>query len=170
MLKSVSGLKLADSEVSFSVIESGGFSFLKTPLGLPVVPEVYNIDLPAIGFSILASSSEAIASSYNEASFALPPADKIMTSGDFAFISEMVSCKIESQTTAFASQFSTMYVTSSGVRCQLMGVIRSPILKGPYKASRNSGLFLQTIATASPCRSPFLSKKLAYLLEFALSS
>ena len=94
----------------------------------------------------------------------------MMTSGNFAFISEMVSSKIESHTTAFASQFSTMYVTSSGVRCQLMGVILSPILKGPYKASKNSGLFLQTIATASPDCSPCLSKKLAYLLEFAFSS
>ena len=73
MLKSVSGLKLADSEVNFSVIESGGFSFLNTPLGLPVVPEVYSIDLPAMGFSMLSPSSDAIASSYNKASLAWPP-------------------------------------------------------------------------------------------------
>ena len=39
-----------------------------------------------------------------------------------------------------------------------MGVILRPILRGPNKASKNSGLFLQTIAIASPGCKPSLKE------------
>jgi hypothetical protein len=118
-----------------------------------------------------AGSWPASALSYGSKPSTSPPtARRTVAWGASAAAAAATAPKRVSATNTRAWQSRTMYAASSAVRCQLMGVKRSPERTVAASTSANSGRLATMTATASPARTPRSRRARTSRLALAFSS
>ena len=149
-----------------------------TPLGSPVVPEVYMMNsrsssAPAISGSLAGCAPVQARVVLREARPRVPPTCTQVRRSVLSprrCSSATTGAKFSAYSSTVAPESFRMNSSSSATSRQFSGTFTAPILATAKKVSMNSAPFISSSATRSPCLTPDARSAWATRLQRALSS